>query len=124
MIKYIAPNELRTVWDEVRTGLEAVRAKGHSEWLPEDIYCDCFEQRAMLWMVGQGFMVLQPNGKELHIWAAYSSNHQDVLDGLEHAKAIAKQGGCDKLTFSSVRRGWEKSARLLGFKPKVWSLEI
>ncbi len=124
MIKYIAPNELRTVWDEVRKGLEAIRAKGHTEWLPEDIYCDCYEQRAMLWLVGQGFMVLQPNGKELHIWAAYSSNHQDVLDGLEAVKEMAKKGGCNKLTFSSVRKGWEKSARILGFTPKVWELQL
>lgn len=124
MIKYIQPNELREVWSTVREGLETVRSKGHLDWLPEDVYCDCFEQRAMLWLVGEGFMILQPQGKTLHIWAAYSSNHQDVLDGLEHAKNMAKQGGCRNLTFTSVRKGWDKSARKLGFTPSTWEIKV
>lgn len=69
-------------------------------------------------------MVLQPQGNTMHIWAAYSPNHQDVLDGLEHAKSIAKQGNCKNLTFSSVRKGWEKSARKLGFNPFTWEVKL
>jgi hypothetical protein len=48
---YVQPNELRHCWWWVRMGLEKVRAKGHSEWLAEDIYCDCYEQRSMLWIL-------------------------------------------------------------------------
>jgi hypothetical protein len=66
---YVQPNELRHCWWWVRQGLEKVRAKGHSEWLAEDIYCDCYEQRSMLWILPEkkGFIVLQPNGVEMHI---------------------------------------------------------
>lgn len=124
MIKYICPSELRKEWPKIREGLEVVRSKGHFDWLPEDVYCDCFEQRAMVWLVGDGFMVLQPQGNTMHIWAAYSKNHQDVIDGLQHVKEIAKQGNLEKLTFSSVRKGWEKSARQLGFKPSTWEIKL
>ena len=124
--KYIPPLELRQNWSWVREGLEKVRSKGHSAWLPEDIYCDCFEQRSMLWVCNNGFMVLQPNGTEMHIWAAWldSNNPDDLAKGLEAAKNIAKQGNCTKITFSSVRKGWEVKARELGYRPRVWELDI
>ena len=125
---YIQPNELRHCWWWVRLGLEKVRAKGHSEWLVEDIYCDCYEQRSMLWILPEkkGFIVLQPNGAEMHIWAAWldSSNPDDLSFGLEFAKSLAKQGNCTKLTFASMRSGWETRAKQLGFRPRHWELSI
>lgn len=130
-VKYIPKDQLRYYWDFVRNGLEKVRGKGHSDWITEDIYCDCHEQRAMLWLVekdnvGIGFMVLQPLGKTMHLWAAWldSDNPQDLEDGLVHARNIAKQGGCEKLTFSSVRKGWERRARQLGFNPSTWEIKV
>ena len=72
---YIHKDELRLVWDWVRQGLERIRSKGHTEWIVEDIYCDCYEQRSMLWVFhdenDKGFAILQPNGKSLHVWCAY-----------------------------------------------------
>lgn len=130
-VKYIPKEQLRYYWDFVKSGLEKVRSKGHNDWISEDVYCDCFEQRAMLWLVekdnvGVGFMVLQPLGKTMHLWAAWldSNNPQDLEDGLIHAQNIAKQGGCEKLTFSSVRKGWERRARQLGFNPSTWEIKV
>lgn len=130
-VKYIPKEQLRYYWDFVKSGLEKVRIKGHNDWISEDVYCDCFEQRAMLWLVekdnvGVGFMVLQPLGKTMHLWAAWldSNNPQDLEDGLIHAQNIAKQGGCEKLTFSSVRKGWERRARQLGFNPSTWEIKV
>ena len=73
-----------------------------------------------------GFIVLQPNGVEMHIWAAWldSSNPDDLSFGLEFAKSIAKQGNCKKVTFSSMRSGWETRAKQLGFRPRNWELSI
>lgn len=124
-LKYIAPNELRNHWEWVRQGLDKIRARGHNAWLPEDIYCDCFENRAMLWISpDNGFMVLQPNGKELHVWAAYLQTPDQLEAGFEHIKNIARQGNCNKITFSSMRRGWEQRAKQMGFRPRVWEIDI
>lgn len=130
-VKYIPKEQLRYYWEFVKNGLEKVRNKGHQEWIVEDIYCDCHEQRSMLWLVekdnvGVGFMVLQPLGKTMHLWAAWldSNNPEDLKAGLVHAQNIAKQGGCEKLTFSSVRKGWERRARQLGFNPSTWEIKV
>jgi hypothetical protein len=125
---YVLPSDLRHCWWWVRMGLEKVRSKGHSEWLAEDIYCDCYEQRSMLWTLPdhKGFIVLQPNGDAMHIWAAWldSNKPDDLAFGLEFAKGIAKQSNCKKVTFSSMRSGWEIRAKQLGFRPRNWELSI
>ena len=128
-VKYIPPSELRKNWSWVKEGLEKVRDKGHDTWIVEDIYCDCYEERSMLWIATKedhavGFMVLQPMGTTLHVWVAYLLTHDDLINGFEHIKKIAKQGGCDKLTFTSVRKGWEVKARAMGFKPSTWELNL
>jgi hypothetical protein len=130
--RYIAPANLRECWSWVRSGLEKVIAKGHDSWIPEDIYCDCFEQRSMLWVTSSdlgddnGFMILQPVNGTLHIWAAWldSEDENDLANGLEHAKNIARQGGCTRITMSSVRKGWHKKASQIGFKPYTWELGV
>jgi hypothetical protein len=127
-VRYIEPHELRGLWEWVRTGLNIVRAKGHDDWIVEDIYCDCYEQRSMLW-VGSvdgddvGFMVLQPMGEALHVWVAYLSEGH-LLEGFKHIKGIAALGQHTKITFSSVRKGWEVKARTMGFRPKTWELQL
>lgn len=130
-VKYIPKEQLRHYWDFVKYGLEKVRGKGHIDWIVEDVYCDCFEQRSMLWLVerdgvGVGFMVMQPLGKTMHLWAAWleSNNPDDLADGLIHAQSIARQGGCEKLTFSSVRKGWDRRAKQLGFSPSTWEIKV
>lgn len=128
---YIDKHSLRNIWPWVKEGLSKVRAKGIIDWIDEDIYCDCFEQRSMLWVFFDesrptAFMVLQPNGKSMHIWVAWSDGtHKDILEvGLNHAINISKQGGCEKLTFGSNRKGWEHKARELGFTPETWKIQF
>jgi hypothetical protein len=69
-----------------------------------------------------GFVVLQPMGNALHVWAAWSSiNHELLLqEAWQEIQAIAKQGGKSKVTFSSQRKGWERRARAMGFTPQTW----
>ena len=127
-VKYIPKDQLRIHWGWIKEGLEKVRAKGHDSWIAEDIYCDCFEQRAMLWIgyrdsIPVGFMVLQPIGNALHVWVSYLTTN-DLLNGFNHIKNIAKQGNLKKVTFSSVRRGWEKKAKSMGFTPTTWECAL
>jgi hypothetical protein len=69
-----------------------------------------------------GFVVLQPIGNTLHVWATWSTLNDKILfqQAFQEIQAIAKQGGKSRVTFSSQRKGWERSARELGFKPQTW----
>jgi len=127
ILHYIPKQDLRQHWDYVKHGLELVRAKGHTEWIVEDVYCDCYENRSMLFIgiidkQPVGFVVLQPIGNTLHVWATWSTLNDKTLfqQAWQEIQAIAKQGGKFRVTFSSQRKGWERSARELGFKPQTW----
>jgi hypothetical protein len=127
ILHYIPKDNLRQHWDYVKHGLELVRAKGHTSWIVEDVYCDCYENRSMLFMgiidkQPVGFVVLQPIGDTLHVWASWSTINDQTLfyQAWQEIQAIAKQGGKSRVTFSSQRKGWERKARELGFKPQTW----
>jgi len=131
ILHYIPKDQLRLHWDYVKHGLELVRAKGHTEWIVEDVYCDCYENRSMVFLAiidnkPYGFVVLQPIGNTLHIWAAWSVINNEELqnEAFQEIQAIAKQGGKSKVTFSSQRKGWERRARLMGFTPQTWEYRI
>ena len=131
ILHYIPKDNLRQHWEYVRHGLEIVRSKGHTEYIPEDVYCDCYEQRSMLFMgiinhKPVGFVVLQPIGNRLHVWAAWSLINDDTLfmQAFQEIQQIAKQGGKTKVTFNSERRGWERKARQMGFKPQTWEYTL
>jgi hypothetical protein len=73
-----------------------------------------------------GFVVLQPIGNALHVWAAWSTINDDVMfeQASKEIQEIARQGGKSKVTFTSERRGWERKARELGFKPQTWEYKL
>jgi len=124
---FVEPQNLRQVWDYVREGLTKVKEASLDPWIPEDIYCDCYTGKSMLWLMlegGQpvGFGVLQPVGDSLHIWAGYGKFLME--DGFRHAEEIAKSGGVRKITFESNRPGWAKMAEKHGYRPIKWAKEV
>ena len=127
--RYISRDELRGWWPWVRKGLDTVLKKTPESWIPEDLYCDCYENRSMLWVTlvdnkAVGFFVLQPNGTNVHIWVAYLEDPRYLKEGWEHIKGIVRNGNCETITFSSFRKGWERRAFELGFKPRTWICEV
>ena len=131
ILHYIPRDNLRQHWEYIKHGLEIVSSKGHTEYIPEDVYCDCFEQRSMLFMgvidnKPVGFVVLQPIGNRLHVWAAWSLINDEALfmQAFQEIQQIARQGGKTKVTFNSERRGWERKARQMGFKPQTWEYTL
>jgi hypothetical protein len=127
ILHYIPKDQLRTHWEFIKHGLEIVRQRGHTDWIVEDVYCDCYENRSMVFLTitdnkPYGFVVLQPIGNTLHIWAAWSAINNEQLqnEAMKEIQAIAKQGGKSKVTFSSQRKGWERRARAMGFQPQTW----
>ena len=131
ILHYIPKDQLRLHWDYVKHGLEIVRSKGHTEWIVEDVYCDCYENRSMLFigMVDnkpEGIVILQPIGNSLHIWATWSTVNDPTIfqQAFQEIQAIAKQGGKSRITFSSQRKGWERRARQMGFQPQTWEYKL
>jgi len=131
ILHYIPKDKLREHWDYVKHGLELVRQHGHTQWIVEDVYCDCYENRSMLFIgvIDQqpvGLVILQPIADALHIWATWSTLNNQTLfyQAWQEIQQIAKQGGKSRVTFSSQRKGWERKARSLGFKPQTWEFTL
>jgi hypothetical protein len=131
ILHYIPKDNLRQHWDYVKHGLELVRAKGHTQWIVEDVYCDCYENRSMLFLAihnkqPYGFVVLQPIGETMHVWAAWSTINDEVLfqQAWQEIQQIAKQGGKTKVTFTSSRKGWERKVKQMNFKPTTWTFTL
>jgi len=131
ILHYIPKDQLRTHWEFIKHGLEIVRSKGRPEWLAEDVYCDCYEQRSMAFLAitnnqPYGFVILQPIGNSLHIWAAWSSINDELLleQAWQEIQQIAKQGSKTRITFTSQRRGWDRKAIKMGLKPSTWEFTL
>jgi hypothetical protein len=127
--RYIQPEELRQWWHWVRPGLDRIKLKSTEPWIPEDVYADCYSQRSMLWVLFRlnkpiAFFVLQPVGDTLHVWCAFAYEEDCLKDGFKHIEELAKSGNAAKITFDSNRRGWEKVANTLGFRPRKWVKEL
>lgn len=130
-VQLIKPEELRAWWPSIRPGLDLVKRKTPEDWIPEDVYSDAFNGRAMIFALKNdnrvvGYFVLQPMGIYLHVWAAWSleNNEEIVIEGLKCIKNIARQGNAQYLTFSSHRKGWFRRAAELGFKPRQYICEV
>jgi|688.fasta_scaffold02677_28 hypothetical protein len=124
---YIQPHELRMYWTFVRKGLQTILSKSPEDWIPEDVYVDCFNSKALLWAFKQdnrlvGFSVLQPQGDNLHIWCAYFEHNLEPC--WQAIQEIAVVGGARTITFDSHRKGWDQVARKLGFSPRKWIKEL
>jgi hypothetical protein len=65
-------------------------------------------------------------GDTLHVWASWSTINDITLfqQAFQEIQAIAKQGGKSKVTFNSQRKGWERRARAMGFKPQTWEYTL
>ncbi len=129
--KFIPVDEIRNWWASIRPGLEKIKSKSPENWIVEDVYTDCFNQKAMLWVVLKdnhfnGFFILQPMGQELHVWAAWTleNDYQVVQKGLQFIKSMASEDNVKYLTFSSHRPGWERRAKAYGFRPRKWISEV
>ncbi len=99
--KYVNPNELKQVWNQIKPSLEDMAKR--STWIVEDAYSDIKEGRANLYLTINnnyftGYIITQALGQTLHIWAAYNTNNDVLKDGLEATKELAKQQGLSEIT--------------------------
>ena len=129
--KFIEQKELRKWWPSIRKGLDEIKSHSPENWIPEDVYADCFNGISSLFVVIDnqrfaGFFILQPMENTVHVWAGWTleNNYQIVADGLKYIKSLASQAGAKYLTFSSHRKGWQRRAAFYGFRPKQYICEV
>lgn len=127
ILQYIPPSNLRQVWNQIKPSLEDMAKR--STWIVEDAYCDLKEGRANLYLTIEdkyftGYIITQTLGDKLHIWAAYNNKNDVLVDGLEAVKALAKEQGLSEITFISPRKGWDRIAPKIGFKPSQWVYKL
>ena len=127
ILQYIPPSNLRQVWQQIKPSLEDMAKR--STWIVEDAYTDIKEGRAQLYLTIKdkyftGYIITQTLEYKLHVWAAYNINNDVLKDGLEATKELAKQQGLSEITFISPRKGWDKIAPKLGFKPSQWVYKL
>ena len=129
--KYIDPQDLRNWWAAIKPGLEKIKSKSPENWIIEDVYTDCFNQKSLLFVLiennrYEGFFILQPMGETLHLWAAYSleNSYEVVENALKYIKGMAREANVKNITFSSHRRGWDRRAKAYGFRPNKWICEV
>jgi hypothetical protein len=78
-IRVIQPNELKSWWQFVKPGLETILRKSPEDWIPEDVYTQCFTKSALLWVFVEenrplGFMVLVVRPETVHVWCLWSDH--------------------------------------------------
>lgn len=112
--------------DRSKEILKALKA-GYGEPLhPEHVTKAVLEHRARVFAITDDdkellLLVMQPNESYLHVWVGYG----EVTDAtLEATITIAKRLGFKGLTFDSRRKGWQRKAMKLGFKPQRWIKEF
>ena len=129
--KFIEPDQLRQWWMSVKPGLEEIKKRSPENWIPEDVYADCWNSKSFLYVALKdnhfvGYFVLQPINGKLHVWAAWTleNDYQVVQKGLQFIKNMARNANVKYLTFASHRPGWNRRAKAYGFRPRKWICEV
>lgn len=124
----LPPNDFRSAWDYFKQNLLNILTKGEESWIPEDIFLEVMTGRSAAFLVEadgavSGGMVTTARGETLHVWVLWdTSGHlQDIF---EEVRQMAKAAGFRYGSFETRRRGWDKVAPKLGFRPRTWIQEV
>lgn len=110
---------IRDCWDDIRPGLEAVRAKIGANWRPEDVYVACVMDQARLYVGETGFIVVQPRidhigQPEFFIWIAQAYGEGNIDRFQSSVDALAQEYGYKRLTMLTNRTAF---IRMPGWTP-------
>jgi hypothetical protein len=128
-IRVVQPHELKDWWTFVKPGLENILRKSPEDWIPEDVYTQCFCKNALLWIYVEnnrplGFMVLVAKPQAVHVWCLWAADKNRLPEGSEVFWKTLKEANIKQVTFESYRKGWDKIARQYGFSPRSWVKEL
>lgn len=126
----VAPANLRNVWATVRNGMDVTARYSKGNWIPEEAFTSIINGNMSLYLAVvdkryAGFIVLQKrsgfSGNSLHIFALFVLPEfgKYIDPNMEQIDEIAKSHGCNRITFQSPRKGWERRGIPLGFEPET-----
>ena len=137
MDHFIEPKlaDVRLCWEEIRGPICSILNEiPHCEVIPEDIYSECVNGRAELYMSSIGFMVLtievDPFSKtrSLLIWIAYvhETGKHNWVSHVQWLNQLAKASGCVYIKAKSVVPEMEQYALDNGWEitERVYSIEV
>lgn len=130
----VAPIELPRVWNNVRACLEIVRKRTDASWLPEDVYREVREGRAVLYVPfidgkACGVLVLTDSvdrytgERILLIWIAFSHDPRCIDPCLAEIDKMARDGDFRRIMSQSPRRGWIRRLRGFGYTHTEYVVE-
>ena len=117
--------DLREVWEEIRGPINSILNEiPFCKVIPEDIYSECVNKRAELYVSSRGFMVLAVDTeffsktRSLLIWIAYvyEPGKHNWQKHVEWVNRVAKEAGCDYIKAQSVVPEMEQYAVANGWK--------
>ena len=115
-LTFVSPDELRQVWHIVEPQIEAVCARTHARWLPEDVYASIAMGHSHIWLwrdmegsiVGHIVLTKTKTWGEVtcDVWCCYH-NSQDrtstVVDVWPWVKEQARAMGADVIQIEGPR---------------------
>ena len=144
VLQPVIPAELSQCWAAVKPGLQKSADFSKGQWITEDAYHAIKSGSASLylWIVdgyyaGNILLIKKPGfqGNTLHIWSLFVETMygNQIDENMSQIDDLASSHGCNRITFHSPRKGWDKRAERLGFssasvppttKPRMLSMRF
>lgn len=99
------------VWASLQAGFKVVQRKAANDLDPTTIREHLTAQRAFLFLIPEGFFILQPQQRDLPcvlIWVAYARGQGMIARYLPDIEKLARQIGAQCLVFESDRPGYRR----------------
>ncbi len=122
--------DVRANWSCIKPHIEKLLKENPTQtFIPEDVYCDCINEKAYLFASPVGFLILTieidryTKDKTLYMWIAYTYKkgtnqwvaHADWLNKVaKHfgCKYIEAQSNVDELEPYALKHGWSLDTRI------------
>lgn len=116
--------------DRIRPHIEAISGQTGETTLFTDVKAACENDRAFLFVDGDGFVVLKPmyraGQRKVLVWIAYSREGDAINNHLEELKGLAVMIGATGLEHWTGIESMNRYSRRLGWEKlfTVWSIPL
>lgn len=140
---YVQPKDLQHAWANIKPSVSRIALRYETDWIPEDVYASLRSGESQLFLVGdgRGFVVLKKNLNQytgessLFVWVGsyFDADKHGPDFTVDEKNALtaqlcemAKSAGATSVMFESPRRGWDKIALEMGWKPVMttWKVDV